>query len=148
MPKPIYVLNGPNLNMLGVREPHIYGQDTLADIEKRCAAKSEAVGRGLVFRQSNHEGEIVGWIHEARAEAAAVIINPAAFTHTSVAIHDALKMLDCPVIELHLSNIHSREDWRHHSYVSLVATAIIAGFGSVGYEMAVDAALTMTRRAG
>jgi 3-dehydroquinate dehydratase-2 len=147
MPKPIYVLNGPNLNMLGVREPHIYGQDTLADIEKRCAARAEAAGRGLVFRQSNHEGQLVDWIQEARTQAAAVILNPAAFTHTSVAIHDSLKMLDCPVIELHLSNIHAREDWRHHSYVSLVATAIIAGFGSLGYEMAVDAALTMTRRA-
>ncbi|HET7410504.1 MAG TPA: type II 3-dehydroquinate dehydratase [Paracoccaceae bacterium] len=147
MPKPIHILNGPNLNMLGVREPHLYGQDTLADIEKRCAARAEAAGRGLVFRQSNHEGEIVGWIQEARTQAAALIINPAAFTHTSVAIHDALKMLDCPVIEVHLSNIHAREDWRRHSYVSLVATAIIAGFGSFGYEMAVDAALTMTRRA-
>jgi 3-dehydroquinate dehydratase-2 len=147
MPKPIYVLNGPNLNMLGVREPHIYGQDTLADIEKRCAAKADGAGRGLVFRQSNHEGQLVDWIQEARTQAAAVILNPAAFTHTSVAIHDSLKMLDCPVIELHLSNIHAREDWRHHSYVSLVATAIIAGFGSLGYEMAVDAALTMTRRA-
>jgi 3-dehydroquinate dehydratase II len=147
MPKPIHVLNGPNLNMLGVREPHIYGQDTLADIEKRCAAKAEAAGRAVVFRQSNHEGQLVDWIQEARTEAAAVIINPAAFTHTSVAIHDSLKMLDCPVIELHLSNIHAREDWRHHSYVSLVATAIIAGFGSMGYEMAVDAALGMTRRA-
>ena len=147
MPKPIYILNGPNLNMLGVREPHIYGQDTLADIEKRGAARAEAGGRGIVFRQSNHEGQLVDWIHEARTEAAAVIINPAAFTHTSVAIHDALKMLDCPVIELHLSNVHAREPWRQHSYVSLVATAIIAGFGSLGYELAVDAVLQMTRRA-
>lgn len=147
MPKPIHILNGPNLNMLGVREPHIYGQDTLSDIEKRCSARTEAAGRGLVFRQSNHEGELVGWIQEARAQAAAVIINPAGFTHTSVVIHDALKMLDCPVVELHLSNIHRREDWRHHSYVSLVATAIIAGFGSLGYELAVDAALQITRRA-
>ncbi len=147
MPKPIHILNGPNLNMLGVREPHIYGQDTLADIEKRCAARAEAAGRGLVFRQSNHEGDLVGWIQDARTEAAALIINPAGFTHTSVVIHDALKMLDCPVVELHLSNIHRREDWRHHSYVSLVATAIIAGFGSMGYELAVDAVLQMTRRA-
>jgi 3-dehydroquinate dehydratase II len=147
MAKPIYILNGPNLNMLGVREPHIYGQDTLADIEKRCAARAEAAGRGLVFRQSNHEGELVTWIQEARTQAAALIINPAGFTHTSVVIHDALKMLDCPGVELHLSNIHRREDWRHHSYVSLVATAIIAGFGSLGYELAVDAVLQMTRRA-
>lgn len=147
MPKAIHILNGPNLNMLGVREPHIYGQDTLADIEKRCAARAEAAGRGLVFRQSNHEGELVTWIQEARTQAAALIINPAGFTHTSVVIHDSLKMLDCPVVELHLSNIHRREDWRHHSYVSLVATAIIAGFGSLGYELAVDAVLQMTRRA-
>ena len=147
MPKPIYILNGPNLNMLGVREPHIYGQDRLSDIEKRCAAKAETAGRGLVFRQSNYEGELVGWIQEARTESAAVIINPAGLTHTSVPIHDALKMLDCPVVELHLTNIHAREPWRHHSYVSLVATAIIAGFGSLGYEMAVDAVLTMTRKA-
>lgn len=148
MPKPIYILNGPNLNMLGVREPDLYGKDTLADIESRCAARAEAAGRGLIFRQSNHEGEIVGWIQEARTEASAVIINPAAYTHTSVAIHDALKLLDCPIIELHLSNIHSREPWRHHSYVSLVATAIIAGFGALGYEMALDAALTITEDAG
>jgi 3-dehydroquinate dehydratase II len=147
MAKPIHILNGPNLNMLGVREPHLYGQDTLADIEKRCAARAEAAGRGLAFRQSNHEGELVTWIQEARTQAAALIINPAGFTHTSVVIHDALKMLDCPVVELHLSNIHRREDWRHHSYVSLVATAIIAGFGSLGYELAVDAVLQMTRRA-
>ena len=143
MPKPVYVLNGPNLNMLGVREPHLYGRDTLADIETRCLARAGAGGRGLVFRQSNHEGQIVDWIQEARTEAAAVVINPAALTHTSVAVHDALKLLDCPVIELHLSNIHRREDWRHHSYVSLVATAIMAGFGALGYELAVDAALRM-----
>lgn len=148
MPKPLYILNGPNLNMLGVREPHLYGQDTLTDIEKRCAAKAQAAGRGLVFRQSNHEGQLVDWIQEARTEADALIINPAAFTHTSVAVHDALKMLDCPVIELHLSNIHRREDWRHHSYVSLVATASIMGFGSLGYDLALDAALQITRRAG
>jgi 3-dehydroquinate dehydratase-2 len=147
MAKPIHILNGPNLNMLGVREPHIYGQDTLADIEKRCAARTEAAGRGLVFRQSNHEGQLVDWIQEARTRAAAVIINPAGFTHTSVVIHDALKMLDCPVVELHLSNVHAREPWRKHSYVSLVATAMIAGFGSLGYELAVDAVLQMTRRA-
>lgn len=147
MAKPIHVLNGPNLNMLGVREPHIYGQDTLADIEKRCAARAEAGGRPVVFRQSNHEGELVDWIQAARSEAAALIINPAGFTHTSVVIHDALKMLDCPVIELHLSNIHAREPWRHHSYVSPVATAIIAGFGSLGYELAIDAVLRMVRKA-
>jgi 3-dehydroquinate dehydratase II len=147
MAKPVHVLNGPNLNMLGLREPHIYGQDTLADIEKRCMARAEAAGRGLVFRQSNHEGELIGWIHEARAQAAAVVINPAGYTHTSVALADALKMLDCPVIELHLSNTHQREAFRHHSYVSPVATGIIAGFGSLGYELAMDAVLHMCRRA-
>lgn len=147
MAKPIHVLNGPNLNMLGMREPHIYGQDTLADIEKRCAAKTEAAGRPLVFRQSNYEGELIGWIHEGRGQAAAMVINPAGLTHTSVALADALKMLDCPVVELHLSNVHAREAFRHHSYVSPVATGIIAGFGSLGYEMAMDAVLQMTRRA-
>lgn len=144
MPKPIHVLNGPNLNMLGVREPHLYGKDTLADIEKRATARAEVAGRTLVFRQSNHEGQLVDWIQEARTEASALIINPAGLTHTSVAIHDALKLLDMPVIELHLSNIHKREDWRHHSYVSLVATASILGFGALGYELAVDAAVRMT----
>lgn len=144
MPKPVYILNGPNLNLLGVREPHIYGKETLADIEQRCAARLHAAGRGLVFRQSNHEGQIVDWIQEARTEAAALILNPAGLTHTSVVIHDALKLLDCPVIELHLSNIHRREHWRHHSYVSPVATAIIAGFGALGYELAVDAVLQIT----
>ena len=147
MPKPVHVLNGPNLNMLGMREPHIYGQDTLADIEKRCAVRAEAAGRSVVFRQSNHEGELIGWIHEARTQAAALIINPAGLTHTSVALADALKMLDCPVVELHLSNTHKREAFRHHSYVSPVATGIIAGFGSLGYELAMDAVLQMTRRA-
>jgi 3-dehydroquinate dehydratase-2 len=147
MAKPVHVLNGPNLNMLGLREPHIYGQDTLADIEKRCASRAEAVGRTVVFRQSNHEGELIGWIHEARGQAAALIINPAGYTHTSIALADALKMLDCPVIELHLSNTHKREAYRHHSYVSPVATGIVAGFGSYGYELAMDAVLHMTRRA-
>lgn len=148
MQKPIHVLNGPNLNMLGTREPEIYGEDTLNDIEQRCAARTNAAGRRLVFRQSNHEGELIDWIQGAQTEAAALIINPAAFTHTSVAIHDALKLLECPVIELHLSNTHAREDFRRHSYVSPVATAIIAGFGSLGYELAVEAALSMIDGAG
>lgn len=143
MQKPIHVLNGPNLNMLGTREPEIYGEDTLNDIEQRCAARANAAGLRLVFRQSNHEGELIGWIQAARSEAAALIINPAAYTHTSVAIHDALKLLECPVIELHLSNTHAREDFRRHSYVSPVATAIIAGFGPLGYDLAIDAALAM-----
>lgn len=141
MSKPIHVLNGPNLNLLGLREPEIYGHDTLADIEARLAARAGA--RAVVMRQTNHEGELVTLIQEARTQAAAVILNPAAYTHTSVAVHDALKMLTIPVIELHLSNPHAREAFRHHSYVSPVATGIIAGFGARGYELALDAALTL-----
>ena len=140
----IYVLNGPNLNLLGAREPEIYGRDTLADIEQRCvtAAAGEAQ---IVFRQTNHEGVLVDWIQEARESAQALIINPAAYGHTSVALHDALKTLSIPVIELHLSNPAAREAFRHHSYVSSVATGVIAGFGAVGYELAVQAALTKVR---
>lgn len=141
MSKPIHVLNGPNLNLLGLREPEIYGHDTLADIEARLAARAGA--RAVVMRQTNHEGELVTLIQEARTQAAAVILNPAAYTHTSVAVHDALKMLTIPVIELHLSNPHAREAFRHHSYVSPVATGIIAGFGARGYELALDAALML-----
>jgi len=140
----IYVLNGPNLNLLGVREPEIYGRDTLADIEQRCvtAAAGEAQ---IVFRQTNHEGVLVDWIQEARESAQALIINPAAYSHTSVALHDALKTLTIPVIELHLSNPAAREAFRHHSYVSSAATGVIAGFGAAGYELAVQAALTKVR---
>jgi len=140
----IYVLNGPNLNLLGAREPEIYGRDTLADIEQRCvtAAAGEAQ---IVFRQTNHEGVLVDWIQEARESAQALIINPAAYSHTSVALHDALKTLTIPVIELHLSNPAAREAFRHHSYVSSAATGVIAGFGAVGYELAVQAALTKVR---
>jgi len=145
MSKPIYVLNGPNLNLLGVREPEIYGYDTLSDIESRCQALLEGTGHGLVFRQSNHEGELVDWIQEARTEAAALIINPAAYTHTSVALYDALKALSLPIIECHLSNPHAREPFRHHSYVSLAAKGIVAGFGSIGYELAVRAVLSLVK---
>jgi len=137
--KRILVLNGPNLNMLGVREPAVYGRDTLADIEAACRKAATARGWSLEFRQSNHEGDLVGWIQEARAEADALIINPAAFTHTSVAILDALLLLDIPVIEVHLSNIHKREEFRHHSYVSRAAMGVIAGFGAKGYLMALAA---------
>ena len=135
----IFVLNGPNLNMLGVREPHLYGTDTLADIEAACAERAGELGLEIDFRQSNHEGQIVDWIQEARQGADGVVINPAGFTHTSVAVHDALKLLEVPVIEVHLSNIHRREEWRHHSYISLVATGIIMGLGSQGYLLALDA---------
>ena len=142
----IYVLNGPNLNLLGVREPEVYGRDTLADIEQRCV---NAAGEArIVFRQSNHEGVLVDWIQEARESANALIINPAAYTHTSVALHDALKTLSIPVIELHLSNPAAREAFRHHSYVSSAATGVIAGFGAAGYELAVQAALTKVRERG
>ncbi len=139
MTKPVLILNGPNLNMLGVREPAIYGSTTLADIEATCRERAATHGLDISFRQSNIEGEIVGWIHEAIDGAAGIIINPAAYTHTSVAILDALKMANCPIIELHISNVHQRESFRHHSYVSLAATAVMAGFGVAGYPLAVDA---------
>lgn len=145
MSKPIYVLNGPNLNLLGVREPEIYGYDTLADIESRCRARLADTETDLVFRQSNHEGELIDWIHEARVSACALIINPAGYGHTSVALLDALKALSIPVIECHLSNPQTREPFRHHSYVSLAAKGIVAGFGPIGYELAVQAVLAMLK---
>lgn len=135
----ILVLNGPNLNMLGVREPEIYGHTTLADIEDLCRRHGQKIGLEVDFRQSNHEGELVGWIQDAVKEAAGVAINAGALTHTSVAILDALSMLSVPVIEVHLSNIFAREKFRHHSYISGVATGVICGFGAQGYVMALDA---------
>lgn len=138
MAKTIYVLNGPNLNLLGTREPHIYGRSTLADVEKLCRATAERHGFALVFRQSNHEGQIIDWINEARAEkAAGLIINPAGHTTTSVAILDALLTMESPVVEVHISNIHAREEFRRHSYVSRAARAVICGFGINGYALAV-----------
>ncbi|MFZ8896940.1 MAG: type II 3-dehydroquinate dehydratase [Alphaproteobacteria bacterium] len=139
MSKTILFLNGPNLNMLGVREPEIYGATTLAEVEK--ISEAQAAMRGLVidFRQSNTEGELVSWIQEAIEKFDGIIINPAAYTHTSVAILDALKMVKGPVIELHISNPHTRESFRHKSYVSLAATGIIAGLGVAGYRVAIDA---------
>jgi 3-dehydroquinate dehydratase-2 len=137
MMKPIYVLNGPNLNRLGTREPEIYGRTTLSEVEAMCR---EAVpGRLIVFRQSNREYELIEWVHEAIDEAAGIIINPAAFTFTSMAIMDGLKMFPGPIIELHISNIHRREPIYHGSYVSPVATAVIAGLGTNGYPIAVRA---------
>jgi 3-dehydroquinate dehydratase-2 len=135
----ILVLNGPNLNMLGVREPEIYGADTLSDIEQHCHAHARTLGFIVDFRQSNIEGELVTWIQEARTTCQGVIINAAAFTHTSVAILDSLSLLDAPVIEVHLSNIFAREEFRHHSYVSPVAAGVICGFGWRGYTLALDA---------
>ncbi|MGH1378598.1 MAG: type II 3-dehydroquinate dehydratase [Alphaproteobacteria bacterium] len=134
----ILILNGPNLNMLGVREPEIYGHHTLSDIEGLCADKAKSLGFGADCRQSNHEGELVTWIQEARDLFDGVIINAAAYTHTSVAIHDALKLLNCPIIEVHLSNPKEREDFRHFSYIESVATTVIAGHGIMGYDMALE----------
>jgi 3-dehydroquinate dehydratase-2 len=139
MSKTVYVLNGPNLNLLGTREPHIYGHATLADVEKLCQAASQRHGLAVVFRQSNHEGQIIDWIQEARAEkAAGLLLNPAGFTTTSIAILDALMTMEAPVIEVHISNIHKREEFRHNSYVSKVARAVICGFGVEGYALAID----------
>jgi 3-dehydroquinate dehydratase-2 len=143
MPKPIYILNGPNLNLLGVREPQIYGAQTLADLDLLTAARAEQRGYETVFRQSNHEGQLIDWIHEARASGSAVIINAGAYTHTSVALFDALKAVDLPVIEVHLSNVHKREAFRHHSYISAAADGVIVGLGSHGYELAIDAAAAL-----
>jgi 3-dehydroquinate dehydratase-2 len=139
--KPIYVLNGPNLNRLGTREPQIYGSTTLAQIETLC--REAAGGHPLEFRQTNREYEIVDWIHEAIDHGAAIIINPAAYSFTSIAILDALKMFPGPIIELHISNIHRREAHYHKSYVSLAATAIIAGLGARGYGVAVRSAIEL-----
>jgi 3-dehydroquinate dehydratase-2 len=138
--KPIYVLNGPNLNLLGVREPHIYGTTTLDDIRQACEALARARGYAVVFRQSNHEGQLVDWIQEARTEACALVINPAAYGHTSVALLDALKTLSIPIVECHLSHLATREDFRHQTFVSKAATGLIAGFGAKSYELAVEAA--------
>lgn len=139
MAKRVLVLNGPNLNLLGTREPDIYGAQTLGDIESLCHAAGAELGLGIDFRQSNHEGELVTWIQEARTSADAIVINPAAYSHTSVAIHDALKAVGLPVAEVHLSNIHQREPFRHHSYVSAVAFGVICGFGVTGYRLALIA---------
>ena len=136
MTKTIYILNGPNLNLIGKRQPEIYGTDTLNDAAALATDALKGSDIQIVFRQSNHEGEIVDWIHEARESASAIIINPAAYTHTSVAILDALYAFDGPVIEVHLSNIHKREAFRHHSYVSARADAVIAGCGIQGYALA------------
>jgi 3-dehydroquinate dehydratase-2 len=132
----VYVLNGPNLNLLGKRQPQIYGHETLADVEASCREAAEELRLELRFHQSNREYEIIDWIHEARETAGGLAINPGAFTHTSVAILDALNACEFPVLEVHISNIHKRETFRHHSYVSLRADGIIAGFGTQGYTLA------------
>ncbi|HEX6956498.1 MAG TPA: type II 3-dehydroquinate dehydratase [Ferrovibrio sp.] len=135
----IYVLNGPNLNLLGQRQPEIYGRDTLADVERLCRQAGEKLGLGIVFRQSNHEGELVDWIQEARSKAVGIVINAGAYTHTSVALLDALSAAEKPVIEVHLSNIFRRENFRHHSYISMAAKGVICGFGPKGYVLALEA---------
>jgi 3-dehydroquinate dehydratase II len=136
--KPIYILNGPNLNLLGKREPHLYGRETLNDLHTKLERRAATLGINVDFRQTNHEGTLVDWIQEAREKAAAIIINPAAFTHSSIALLDALIAAELPVIEVHLTNIHKREPFRHHSYVSRVATGVICGLGTKGYELALD----------
>jgi 3-dehydroquinate dehydratase-2 len=139
MSRTILILNGPNLNLLGRREPAIYGRQTLAEIEADCRQRAAALDLAIDFRQSNHEGELIDWIHEAQGKAVGIVINPGAFTHTSIAIHDALKAFAGPIIEVHLSNIHQREAFRHLSYVSLVARGVICGLGAQGYALAIEA---------
>ena len=138
MSRIVFVLNGPNLNLLGKRQPHIYGHETLADVERECRALAKKLKLEIRFHQSNREYEIIDWIHAAREEAGGIVINPAAFTHTSVAILDALHACDFPIIEVHISNVHRREAFRHHSYVSMRADGVIAGFGTQGYGFALE----------
>jgi 3-dehydroquinate dehydratase-2 len=146
MKKAIYVLNGPNLNLLGEREPAIYGTATLADLETLSQDVAAQLGATVVFRQSNHEGELVDWVQEARRQAGAVVINAGGYTHTSVALHDALKVLTIPVVEVHLSNPGNREDFRHKSLVSPAASGVIAGFGPLGYRLAIEAAVALVAK--
>ena len=143
----ILVLNGPNLNMLGTREPAQYGHETLADLAQGCADTAHAHGLEIEFRQTNHEGELIDWIHQARGQHAGIVINPGAWTHTSVAIRDALVASELPVIEVHLSNVHAREPFRHHSYLSDVAKGVICGLGADGYQFALTAAVHQLRAA-
>lgn len=148
MSSTIFVLNGPNLNLLGTREPETYGTVTLADIDARCREAAKRFGCEVEFRQSNHEGVLVDWIQEADAGALGLIINAGAFTHTSVALHDAIRAVAIPVVEVHLSNVYAREAFRHHSYISPVAHGIICGFGAKGYELAIEAVAEATGKAG
>src|SRR6266511_1156688 len=143
----ILVLNGPNLNLLGTREPTIYGRTTLVDIEEACRRRAGALELEVEFRQSNHEGELVGWIQQARGTYQAMIVNAGAYTHSSIAILDALAAADLPVIEVHLSNIFRREAFRHHSYVSTISRGMVCGFGGFGYELALEAAAQLLRLA-
>ena len=149
--KKVLVLNGPNLNLLGTREPAVYGAETLADVERLCIAEGEALGVAVECRQSNYEGQLIDWIHEAGREIAAgnmigVVMNPGALTHTSIALHDAIKGASATVIELHISNVHAREEFRHHSYISPAARGIIVGFGVQGYPIALGALVRLTQK--
>jgi 3-dehydroquinate dehydratase-2 len=146
MSKPIYVLNGPNLNLLGTREPEIYGAETLDDIRARCEERAKALGFAVVFRQTNQEGELIDWVQEAGQKASALVLNPAGYGHTSVALLDALKTLTAPVVECHLSNPARREAFRHTTYVSQAAAGVVSGFGAASYELAVEAAAGLVKR--
>lgn len=146
MAKPIYVLNGPNLNLLGTREPEFYGTTTLDDIKRMTEARAATHGLTVDFRQSNREGELVDWLQEAGKKAIGVVLNGAAYTHTSVALYDAIKAIDVPVIEVHLSNPYAREAFRHHSYVSPAAKGVICGLKAQGYEFAIDALASLTNK--
>jgi 3-dehydroquinate dehydratase II len=139
MTKSILVLNGPNLNLLGTRQPEVYGHTTLPDVEEMCRKKAEALGITVECRQSNYEGQFVDWIQESKGKFDGIVFNPGAYTHTSVAIHDAIAGVEAKVVEVHISNIHQRETFRHHSYVSKVAIGVIAGLGVIGYELALEA---------
>lgn len=150
--KTILVLNGPNLNLLGTREPAVYGAETLADVEALCRAEGALHNVEIGFRQSNHEGQLIDWLHEAGREVAAgrmigVVFNPGAYTHTSIALHDAIKGAQVPVIELHISNVHAREEFRHHSFISAAARAIMVGFGVLGYSLAISALVRLQPKA-
>jgi 3-dehydroquinate dehydratase II len=136
--KPVYILLGPNLNMLGMREPQTYGHETLKDIEKMCAVEGKKLGLTTTLKQSNHEGDLVGWVQDAMTKSSGLIINAGAYTHTSIAIHDALRMLTVPIYEVHHSNIFAREEFRHHSYIAPVARGVICGLGAAGYLAALQ----------
>jgi 3-dehydroquinate dehydratase-2 len=144
MSKTVFVLNGPNLNMLGKREPGIYGGKTLTDVENDCIAAGRDLGFDVVFRQSNHEGDLIGWIHEAGEKAVGVAINAGAYTHTSIALHDAIKAISVPVVELHISNVHAREEFRHHSMIAPAVKGVICGFGTASYILALHALKSIT----
>lgn len=145
MPDPIFILNGPNLNRLGAREPEIYGAASLDDVRAACEARAKALGFAIDFRQTNSEGELVDWVQQAADGASALVLNPAGYGHTSVALHDALKLLAVPIIEVHLSNVARREPFRHRSLVTPVAAGVIAGLGVTGYELAVEAAARLAQ---